>query len=61
MLPFIDLLKPVTPFHWDDSLEQLFEEPKTAITTEIANGVKVFDKIKPTCLATDWSRDSIGF
>ena len=31
------------------------------ITTEIANRGKIFDKTKPTCLATDWSRDGIGF
>ena len=31
-----NLLKPATPFRWDDSLDQLFEESKTAITTEIA-------------------------
>ena len=58
MLPFRNLLKPV---RWDDSLDQLFEESKTAITTEIAHGVKIFDKTKPTCLATDWSRHGIGF
>ena len=61
MLPFRNLLKPAMPFRWDDSLDQLFEESKTAITTEIANGVKIFDKTKPTCLATDWSRHGIGF
>ena len=27
------------------------------ITTEIANVVKIFDKTKPTFLATDWSRN----
>ena len=31
------------------------------IATEIANGVKIFDKTKPTCLATDRSRDSVSF
>ena len=60
MLPFRDLLKPATPFHWDDNLDQLFEESKTVITTEIAIGIKIFDKTKPTCFATDWSRDGIG-
>ena len=55
MLPFKDLLKPAEPFRWDDNLDQLFEESKTVITTEIANRVKIFDKTKPTCLATDWS------
>ena len=61
MLPFRDLLKPAVPFRWDDNLDRLFEESKAVITTEIANGVKIFDKTKPTCLATDWSRDGIGF
>ena len=61
ILPFRDLLKPAMPFHWDDSLDQLFEESKTVITTEIPNGVKIFDKNKSTCLATDWSRHGIGF
>ena len=31
------------------------------IATEIANGVKIFDKTKPTCLATHRSRDSVSF
>ena len=61
MLPFRDLIKPAVPFRWDDNLDQLFEESNTVITTEIANEVKTFDKTKPTCLATDWSRDGIGF
>jgi len=53
MLPFRNLLKPATSFYWNDTLDQLFEESKAAITTEIANGVRIFDKTKPTCLATD--------
>ena len=61
MLPFKDLLKPAVPFHWDDNLDQLFEESKTVITTEIANGLKIFNKTIPTCLATYWSRDGIDF
>jgi len=47
MLPFRELLKPATPFRWDSNLNQLFEESKTAITGEIVNGVKIFDKSKP--------------
>ena len=61
MHPFRELLKPATPFYWDDNLNHLFEESKRAITTEITNGVRIFDKGKPTCLATDWSRHGIGF
>ena len=61
MLPFRNLLKPATMFHWDGSLNQLFEESKTVIVSEISDGVKIFDKTKPTCLATNWSRHGIGF
>ncbi len=61
MLPFCQLLKPSTPFHWDDHLNNLFEESKLVIVKEIAEGVRIFDKTKPTCLATDWSKTGIGF
>ena len=39
-----------TLFHWDDNLDRLFEESKTVIATEIANGVKIFDKTKAEAL-----------
>ena len=61
MSPFRSLLKPDTPFQWDDTLHKLFEESKTVILDEICKGVKTFDKTKPTCLVTDWSKDGIGF
>lgn len=61
MLPFRKLLKPGTPFVWTDNLHKLFEESKTIIINEIQTGVQIFDKTKPTCLATDWSKDGIGF
>ena len=61
MLPFRDFLKPGTPFSWDDNLTQLFEESKQVIIDEIRTGVQIFDKDKPTCLATDWSKVGIGF
>ena len=38
LLLFRVLLKPATLFHWNNSLNQLFEESKTVITTEIAYG-----------------------
>ena len=44
MLPFRNLPKPATPFHWDGSLNQLFEESKTVIVSEISDGVKIFEK-----------------
>ena len=61
MLPFHQLLKPGTPFHWNDTLNQLFEKSKAVTASEIEKGVRIFDKSKPTCLATDWSKSGIGF
>ena len=61
MEPFRQLLKPGTPFQWDDRLNALFEECKTVIVSEIEYGVQIFDKTKPTCLATDFSKSGIGF
>ena len=61
MLPFRELLKPSNIFHLDDTLQQAFEKLKLTIINEIHNGVKIFDKTKPTCLATDWSKHGIGY
>lgn len=61
MLPFRNLLKPATPFEWNEKLDHLFNESKAVIVEEIRNGVEIFDKSKPTCLATDWSKDGIGW
>ena len=46
MLPFRDLLKSATPFCWNNNLDQLLEESKSAITTEIASGMKIFNLTK---------------
>ena len=43
MEPFRQLLKPGTPFRWDDQLNALFEECKTVIVSEIEHGVQIFD------------------
>jgi len=61
MKPFRDLLKPSVPFYWDSQLQTLFDESKQLIVAEVTNGVKIFDKQRKTCLATDWSKDGIGF
>jgi hypothetical protein len=61
MLPFRNLLKPGTRFTWTDQLDRLFQESKTLIINEIHRGVEIYDKTKPTCLVTDWSREGIGF
>jgi len=56
MLPFRQLLKPGTPFKWDSELNELF-----VIIEEIEEGLCIFDKSKPMCLATDWSKTGVGF
>ena len=61
MAPFRDLLKPSTRFTWTTTHQQAFEESKQAIVNEINMGVEIFDKDRPTCLATDWSKTGIGF
>ena len=61
MQPFRTLLQPNTPFKWTDQMDRLFEETKTIIAQEIQKGVEIFDKKKPTCLATDFSKSGIGF
>ena len=61
MLPFRNLLKPGTRFMWTDHLDHLFRESKSQIINEIHKGVEIYDKTKPTCLVTDWSKEGIGF
>eukprot|EP00794_Sanderia_malayensis_P002910 gene2910-3362_t len=61
MLPFRQLLNSGATFKWDAQLQQLFDNSKSAIISEIQEGVRIFDKSRPTCLATDWSKDDIGF
>ena len=61
MAPFRELLKPTFTFYWDDELDRLFASSKHKIIEEIALGVRIFDKSKPTCIATDWSKTGIGF
>lgn len=59
--PFRHLLQPSTPFLWTDELDQLFRQSKHHIIREIEEGIKIFNKDTPTCLATDWSKSGIGF
>ncbi|KAK3881921.1 hypothetical protein Pcinc_009185 [Petrolisthes cinctipes] len=59
--PFCHLLKPGTHFEWYKELDHLFEESKSVIIHEIRKGVEIFEKTRPTCLATDWSKEGIGF
>ena len=59
--PFRELLKPKTNFEWTTALDELFQSSKCAIIREIEQGVRIFEKNRPTCLATDWSKSGIGF
>ena len=61
MSPFRALLKPGSCFEWTEELDNIFKESKGKIVAEIQKGVEIFDKNRPTCLATDWSKDGIGF
>ena len=61
MKPFRALLKPSTVFQWTDELDRLFHESKEIIIKEMKEGVRLFDPARPTCLATDWSVDGMGF
>ena len=61
MLPFRTLLKPSTKFEWTEELDKAFQISKKAIAEEIEHGVRIYDKSKVTCLATDWSKSGIGF
>ena len=47
MLKFLESLKPRKSFHWDNQLNQLFEESKSLIINEKEEEVCIFDKSKP--------------
>ncbi len=61
MQPFRCLLQKNQPFYWDSTLDKLFNESKKEIVNKISEGVCAYDIKKPTCLATDWSKDGLGF
>ena len=61
MKPFRHLLKPSTLFGWTEELDEVFQKSKEVIVKEMEQGVRLFDAARPTCLATDWSVDGIGF
>lgn len=61
MKPFRQLLKSNVRFSWDPALEEIFQKSKLIILNQIEHGVKIFSKHRPTCLATDWSKNGIGY
>ena len=44
------LLSSVTLFKWTEELNRLFEESEQIIIHEIAHGVEIFDKSRPTIM-----------
>ena len=61
MLPFRELLASKQKFHWDSALDEIFTKAKSFIVEKVVEGVKMFDILRHTCLATDWSKSGIGF
>ena len=61
MQPFRDLLKSRVKFHWSRDLEEAFQASKHTIIRQIEYGVRIYDKSRITCLATDWSTTGIGY
>ena len=61
MSPFRELLKPTSPFCWTSELQTAFDASKIEICNRICEGVQIFQKDRPTCLAKDWSKDGIGY
>ena len=61
MAPFRQLLRPSAEFHWDAKLHELFEEVREEVVKKVEAGVKMFEMDRVTCLATDWSKEGVGF
>ena len=53
MLPFRALLKSGPKFEWTEELDKAFKASKETIAKEIEYGVRIYDKSRTTCLATD--------
>ncbi len=61
MEPLRDLQSKKKPFYWDSNLENAFQKSKQEILRLISEGVRAYDMRKPTCLATDWCKEGLGF
>ena len=61
MAAFRELLQPSAEFYWDAKLQDLFEEAREEVVRKVEAGVKMFEVDRVTCLATDWSKESVGF
>ena len=60
MEPFRRLLSSKLPFAWSAELSSAFQKSKMEILRQCALGVRKFQLNKPTALATDWSKTSVG-
>ena len=60
MKPFRALLSSKLPFIWSQELDEAFKSSKEEIIKQCSLGVRKFELHKPTALATDWSRASVG-
>ena len=60
MEPFRALLSSKLPFAWSPELNDAFIESKREIVRQCELGVRKFEPQRPTALATDWSRASVG-
>ena len=58
---FRDLVKKISRFSWNQTLEKEFQESKQVIIKLVRQGVSTFDINKFTCIAPDWNKDGIGF
>lgn len=60
MEPFRKLMKKGSQFMWNKDLDEAFKAAKATIKRKIEKGVRIFEKNRKTCLATDWSKTGIG-
>ena len=63
MAPFRELLSSKTSkaWYWDEAMTDLFNKSKEEIVSQVSEGVRTFEKGRPTILSTDWSRTGVGF
>ena len=54
MQPFRDLVKQSTKFHWDETLERLFQESKKILIEQSIEGIRTFDTTRNTCQRRNW-------
>ena len=60
MEPFRELMKKGSQFVWNEDMEKAFKAAKATIKEKIEKGVRIFEKNRKTCLATDWSQTGVG-